>query len=61
MAAIPESFKKKLARDAELVTLAAAENAKAVQVFFLLLLFSELFLCSFCLIFIFHFLLIEKC
>ena len=31
MAAIPESFKKKLARDAELVTAAAAQNAELAQ------------------------------
>ena len=35
MAAIPESFKKKLARDAELVAAATAANAKLAQVFYL--------------------------
>lgn len=33
MAAVPESFKKKLARDAELVAAATAANAKLALVF----------------------------
>jgi hypothetical protein len=46
MAAIPESFKKKLARDAELVTAAAAQNAELAQVLSKLLL-SEFRKCLF--------------